>query len=350
MFKLFPCSGVLLLCLLLFSGCDFNTGETIIPSSPPALSEPTGGVVIRTSLSSAGLSATPVSKVEAVLSRGDREIRELLVMNAARTQATGVFKDVVIGTWQLTVYVYDETESLLFTGTGEVLVEEEKTTSAAVALKPAPGAFLLYMSLGEFGTYDGVVKGKVLFRPGDLVETFEREGTEQMVCVEIDGLVPRTYDVCVELYQDTLHTYNRVYQGPWKLITIAPGQTTEAHWSPALGQIEVIGEVDDLPPAPTGVAATAQPDGIAVSWQPVETPENDLAGYNIYVRTDVSTGFQLVGQVAADTTSYLYWPEVQEGSGDSGSGSAAMIVEIAVSALDTAGNESWRSPLVTVEW
>ena len=58
-------------------------------------------------------------------------------------------------------------------------------------------------------------------------------GDSSQVSVQIDRLVPKTHDIRVDVYKNTLHSYNRIYQSPWQTVTIRPGQTTAVNWSPA---------------------------------------------------------------------------------------------------------------------
>ena len=66
--------------------------------------------------------------------------------------------------------------------------------------------------------------------------------------------------------------------------------------------------LDAAPAAPTGLRATAAPNGVTLDWNTSQTPEDDLVGYNVY-RADTRDGTYVKlndAPLPASTTSYLH--------------------------------------------
>ncbi|NLY29287.1 MAG: fibronectin type III domain-containing protein [Firmicutes bacterium] len=329
----------------LLSGCFGGPGQRISSPDPP-LTGPTGGVAVKALLASTMAGDAPIGQVKAVLTRGSHILERELAVDLATMTAAGSFPKVLIGTWELEVKVYSQRGDLTYLGTASVLVQEGKTASVELPLRAAPGVLVIHLDISDFEGYEQV-KGRIIIGTGEqseVVKEFTREDSS-IVTVEIDRLTPKTHDLRIELYKNTFHSYNRIYQSPWETVTIRPGQTTEVNWNPAWGCVEIIGYIDAPPPPPAHVNTLAQEDGILISWDPVVPVENDLHGYKIYVQTDPFAGFQLVAVVSSQQTSYLYLPEPSSHWEDE-----VVSIQVAVSSVDKGGNESIRSHPVNVEW
>lgn len=330
---------------LLLSGCFGGLGQTV-SYPPPAPKGPTGGIAVKALLISDSGDGHTIGRVIATLTRGSQKIEQNLTVDLDRMSASGNLSKVLIGTWDLRVDVYSKQGELLYTGTTSVLIEEGKTTGIELQLGAAPGTLIMMLDISDFDSYE-LIKGKIIIGTGEqpkIVKEFAR-GEEAPLIVRIDELDPRSHDLQVELYKNTFHSYNCIYQGPWEVITIQPGKTLEMNWHPAWGCIEVIGVIDAPPPSPSDVSATLQDDGILITWTAVRPIEDDLQAYLVYAQLNPFIGFQLIATIPESATSCLYRP-------DTSSYPAGVIIpiQIAVSSLDAGGNESTRSRSVMVPW
>jgi len=329
-----------------FSGCFGGIGQRISSPNQPSAAGPTGGVAVKALLTSDTPVTLPIGRVTAVLTRGSQVMEQELAVDPTAMTATGSFPRVLIGTWELEVKVYNQSGDLAYLGAAAVTVQEGKTTSVELPLLAAPGTLIMNLDLSDFASYE-LVKGRIIIGNGEepeLVREFTR-GDSSQVSVQIDRLVPKTHDIRVDVYKNTLHSYNRIYQSPWQTVTIRPGQTTAVNWSPATGCVEIVGYIDAPPPPPAQITAEVQEDGILVSWDPVQPVENDLQGYKVYVQIDPFTGFQLAAVVPSPETYYLYRPQLPSHWNDE-----IIWIRVAVSSIDKAGNESIRSHSIAVEW
>ena len=330
---------------LLISGCFGGLGQTV-SYPPPAPKGPTGGVAVKALLISDSGDGHTIGRVIATLTRGSQRIEHNLVVDLDRMVASGNLSKVLIGTWNLRVDVYSKRDELLYTGSTSVLIEEGKTISIELQLGAAPGTLIMVLDISDFDSYE-LIKGKIIIGTGEqpeLVKEFTR-GEDSLLTVTIDELDPRSHDLRVELYKNTFHSYNRIYQGPWEVIAIQPGKILEMSWHPAWGCIEVIGVIDAPPPPPPHVSATLQDDSIFIAWTAVRPVEDDLEAYLVYAQLHAFTGFQLIDTVPKSATSYSYRPDTS-----SYPAGVSIPIQIAVSSLDAGGNESSRSSPVIVPW
>ena len=330
---------------ILVSGCFGGAGQTI--SYPPSIpGGPTGGIAMKALLASSPGEISSISRVTATVKRGNQELQHDLALDPTKMIASGNIQKLLIGTWQLRVDVYNQQGELLYTGVSSVLIEEGKTTGVELPLVAAPGRLIIRLDVRDFDSYE-VIKGKVIIGTGeqpDSIQEFTREERTELL-VTVGELFPRSHDLRVEIYKNTFHSYNCIYQGPWEMITIRTGKTTEVNWSPAWGCVEIIGVIDAPPPSPSNVSASLQENGILVSWDVVRPVEDDLEAYRLYAQLDAFSGFQLIATIPKSITSHLYRPETS-----SHSDGTIVPIQIAVSSVDIGGNESKRSNPVTVFW
>ncbi|NLA59411.1 MAG: fibronectin type III domain-containing protein [Firmicutes bacterium] len=330
---------------ILLGGCFGGLGQKISSPDTPPLTGPTGGLTVKALLTANMADDDSIGRVKAVLTRGSHILEQDLAVDLASMTAAGSFPKVLIGTWELEVRVCNQHGDLTYMGSTSIFVQEGKTASVELPLRATPGTLVMHMDISDFDSYQ-LVKGRIIIGTGqepEVVKEFTRDASP-IVTVEIDRLSPKTHDLRIELYKDTFHSYNRIYQGPWETITIRPGLTTQVNWNPAWGCVEIIGYIDAPPPPPTSVNVVAEGNGILISWDPVVPVENDLQGYKIYIQTDPFAGFQLAAVVSSQQTSYLYLPEPSHPEG------VIFWAQVAVSSIDQGGNESIRSHPVTVEW
>jgi hypothetical protein len=340
-------TGVLLTVVglsLILTGCFGGLGQKV--SYPAVPKGPTGAVAVKALLLSDIEDGQTIGRVMATLTRGNQKIEQKLAVDQDRMIASGSLSRVLIGTWNLRVDVYNKQGELIYAGWTNVLVEESKTTSIELQLSAAPGQLIMVLDISDFDSYE-LIKGKIIIGASEtpeLVKEFVREEEAELI-VTIDELAPRSHDLRVELYKNTFHSYNCIYQGPWEVITIQPGKTLEMSWHPAWGCIEIIGVIDAPPPSPTDVSAVLQDGGILISWTGVRPVEDDLEAYLVYAQLNAFTGFQLVATVPKTMTSYLYRPNTS-----SYPDGVIIPIQLAVSSLDAGGNESSRSSPVKVPW
>ncbi|NLJ85526.1 MAG: fibronectin type III domain-containing protein [Firmicutes bacterium] len=339
-------SAILLGIATLVSGCFGGLGQSIsYPSSPPK--GPTGGVAVRALVAKGLEQEHPIVRIAATLQRGNHRISQDLVFDPDTMTASGTLNGVLIGSWQLRIDAYSRGDKLLYSGFASILVEEGRTVSSKIVLTAAPGTLVVEMDLRKFA-HHGFVKGKLIFgtdSPPNIVKEFGVPESFQTT-VTIDELPSRTHDLRVELYENTYHQHNRIYEGPWQTVSITPGEVTQVSWSPAWGIVEIIGTIDVPPPSPTQVHASVEDDGILLRWAPVEPPEGDLAGYLVYVQLDAFVGYQLVAELPTTKTSYLYRPEPFPDNGRDD----RVLIQFAVSSFDRGGHESLRSSPVSISW
>ncbi|NMB25841.1 MAG: hypothetical protein GX986_09960 [Firmicutes bacterium] len=327
----------------LASGCLGNPGNAV-SYTPTTPSGPTGGLAVQAVLAKGIGQTQEMGRVTATLTRGSHVIEHDLNIDHANMIASGTIPSVMIGTWELRVDVFSPQDELLYAGVTSIVVEEGRTTAAEVTLTTAPGELVVQLDLTEFAGHE-LIKGKLVFGTGtkpDLVKEFIRDQDYAATAV-IKDLPPRTHDLKVEIYRNTYHSYNCIYEGPWQTVAIDPGKTTNLSWSPALGLVEVIGKIDLPPPSPTEINAIVDAESILITWASVTPPEDDLRGYRIYAQSDVYQGFELVAELPKTATAYYYQPRVDLGDGP-------LHFEFAVSSIDIGGHESARSPSVTVHW
>lgn len=89
------------------------------------------------------------------------------------------------------------------------------------------------------------------------------------------------------------------------------------------------------PPVPSGVAAVAGDARASVTWQPASAP--DLAGYKVYQAVSPDGAWTAAGQTLRDVSSFTITGL-----------SNTVTYRVAVTAIDTSGNESTRSVPATV--
>lgn len=112
------------------------------------------------------------------------------------------------------------------------------------------------------------------------------------------------------------------------------GQESEASFLELTPGREVI--PDTTPPAvPSGFAGTTSQDRVNVVWE--TNNESDLAGYNLYVSSDIGSNWILEGQIYPYLTSYTFT-----------SLSYDVTYSFAISAYDLSGNESEKSNIISL--
>ena len=154
------------------------------------------------------------------------------------------------------------------------------------------------------------------------------------------------------------HVYRREPEGQWLRLTKKPlGQRTYEDKNFKFGQIyfykvravvndqEPYIETDDSreikvepkdvfpPPPPSGLVAIGSQQGIALSWEP--SPAKDVAGYKIWRRREDEKVFQLLTPRPLSELSFIDTQVV-----------AGYFYEYYLTAVDQAGNESQKSPIV----
>ncbi|HEY8498864.1 MAG TPA: fibronectin type III domain-containing protein [Limnochordales bacterium] len=247
--------------------------------------------------------------------------------------ATFSFQTVYEGRWEVAGELLDAEGDAIYAGATRLYVAAGETAEARLRLVARPALLRTRIDLTGYDrealvTAAGVnLKGSATAslrasRPGrELVWEFDRQRTAG------------TYDLQVVLYQeDGTVEYSREYQG----VVLWPGKTTAVSWRPAAGSAVVVGEVDWVPAAPSGVRCRALPDqeALEVSW---DAPgDRDLAGYRVYVRPPEGQ-LRLRAEVAAGTLQATVGdpdlPWLQGGT-----------AYVGVAAVDLAGQESLHAP------
>ncbi|NLK09158.1 MAG: hypothetical protein GX316_10770, partial [Firmicutes bacterium] len=267
---------------VLVGGC-FTGSTKVSPISPAS----TGDMIISAVLAKGLQENLPIGRASATLTRNSQVVCRDLVIDKHHMTASGKIPKVMIGVWDLRVDVYSPKDELLFSGSTTVSVKKNETATVEIVLTTAPGDLHVVLDLTEFAGYE-LVKGKLILAAGaepTIVKDFP-QGENHTVSVSIKDLPPHTHDLKVEIYKDTYHAYNCIYRGPWQVINVSSGETTNLSWSPSLGLVDVIGKIDLPPPSPTVVEASVAGGNVVLNWDGVEPPENDLWGYRVYVQWD----------------------------------------------------------------
>lgn len=332
-----------LLCLLLgfMAGCSMG-GVT------PRVQQGTGSVRVVISTPESQTTRSPGSKhgdmlhpnrqlnlsqVEVTLTNGTI----VLSQNAALQNGAAevIFTGVLVGPWTVTVSMKDEAGNIMYQGTSRVAVLKGQEARSNIVLKPATGTLELHADLRAIPNQQNVHKLRLYKDSTNLRSQvdIEREPGTDTIHATIPGILPKTYDMMIKLYDAE---GVMIYESLWTSIDINPGKTTTVNWDFSSGGITVGTEYNEAPAPPSGLMATAGPDAMELSWQAPPTPENDLANYKVYRRDLPFGGYKVIATIGTDTA--FQDARVEEGC----------IYSYVVTAVDAAGNESTRSNEVTV--
>lgn len=248
----------------------------------------------------------------------------------------GTLAGVPVGDWRAVLDAVDSAGDAIYRGEAPVRVTRGQPAVLHVVLQPAPGRLALTVELAGFPQADIIHKARLILEPG-ATHNFDRiPGTTRLQITR--QLAPRTYDFRVDLYEDSFYAHKLVYGGYWEEVRIPPGKTVSLTWSPALGEVGIVGEMDPPPPTPAGLTAQLAGSAVLLTWLPVGAP--DLAAYRLFTRDDPLHRPAFLVELHAAELSFAH---------DVSAYPAGTVIEYAVSAVDLAGLESPRSPPVAIQ-
>lgn len=300
---------------------------------PPAEPTATGSVRVTVKLPD-NLSSPPqtrngiIQEVIVSLTNGSTVLRQTAPIVNSAAQVS--FPSVIIGRWVVAVAVKDEAGDTVYAGESEVAVVRGQQTDVNITLMPAKGRLQFRADVSGLPNQELVYKIR-LYRDSTNLRSqseFLRKPGTNVVTGEVDGIVPKVYDMMVKLYTEQ---GDMLYESPWEPVSIQPGKTTLLDWDFSSGGVDVVTEFDMTPPAPTGLVAEVSGEAILLTWNPVQTEENDLAGYVIYRKEFPFGGYRIIGTTAASETTFA--------DEDTRVG---VTYQYSVSAIDEGGNESAR--------
>lgn len=321
------------------SGC-LRVGK-LFPAAEPARPQGRVQLVVRLPAPQGGdllqavATAVPVQRVAVRFLKDGRVVERELAVSGG--QAAGEFT-LWPGRWQVTALGLDAEGVARYQGATTVDGFPEGTTRAEIVLTASLARLELEADLSSYDGPDPVESVVVRFepRPATFRYTFERLEAQPGTAIFARTLEvpPQTYDYRFELYKAAgVEPGNLIYAPPWQRVDLQPGETVRLRWNPGAGGVSVTGTINPPPPAPTLLAAEVVEARLRVAWQPVTTEEADLASYRVYLRKDIFEEFRLVDEAPGSATERLI----------SASPWSGRTVWLAVTAVDTAGQESLRS-------
>ncbi|MCL6589858.1 MAG: hypothetical protein K6U80_07895 [Firmicutes bacterium] len=248
------------------------------------------------------------------------------------------FNGLYPGLWRITVSGINNSGKIIFTGTGESLVEPGQTTNIQLKLSPAPGTLKAGCDISRDQALAQQTKGTLyVYLNTDTAQTKYFSMTREGNWLKAEAVLPEgTYQAKIAVPNVT----NAIFISPYYLVNIRAGEETTFNII-ATSAISIIGFVDSTPETPTGLtAAYNRGDGtIRITWE--EGTEPDLEGYHLYRTNNEGRFIRLTVNNSTNVS-----PPVTDtvAPGDFYNNR----IGYAVSSFDRGGNESFWSEIVYV--
>lgn len=240
-----------------------------------------------------------VVQARITLSKGKQVVEAVVPLVAGEFQAT---LNVPVGQWELTVFLVDQEGKVRFQNKAQTTsVVLGQPNLVDLVLRPADGKILIEINLTDFIFRDLALRARIHF--DDLVHEVIRPDSSAPFQANL-SLAPGSYEFKIELYTGSFRSSDRLGPGIWQTIHLAPNAEMTIEWSPVLEELVITGRVETLLPAPTNLKVTAQSDGALITWDPIS--HWDVAGYFLYVQTDILERYQLLSTVPLVENSFLH--------------------------------------------
>jgi hypothetical protein len=243
--------------------------------------------------------------------------------------------NLLIGSWEISMSLRDIDGDVTYTASGLIDIMPEETSTVSVTLQPKKGILEVRLDPDMHGELTASQKARLNVNPGGYATLALNEDG---LLVGKKELAPGDYDYSLAFYADSFLVGELIYETPWQTVVIKPGKSVVVFWEPGSGTALIEGSVDNPPPAPEGVALHLAAEGLLITWNPVNEP--DIRHYRVYLRQSVFDKFDEVTETNADQTTYLH-PASKLTLG--------CPVEVVVTAVDAAGQESRRSLVVILQ-
>lgn len=239
--------------------------------SPAAPSSASGGATGALAIA-AQVTAAPVHPLETDgpsvlhirLRQGRLELERTLPVQDGR--AAGTLHGIYEGRWQVLLEVRDQEGYITHRGEAEVQVTADRSpVLLEMALQPLPGRLRVVADLTGFSAQEQVSRARLVSMPGEKRFESLREPGSPFIRWDVE-LAPGSYELQVQLYGDSFHAYNLIYAAPWMSLDVYPGRSSELTWSPATGEIQLVGTIPTLPAAPRGLVVWQEGDEVVLQW------------------------------------------------------------------------------------
>jgi len=317
--------------LLVILAAFLAAGCGAVNSLPQAGQEHSGSLHISADMSAISAMELSEAAVELTIRKNKSVITR--VCPVVGGSASFHLENLLIGTWSITMELRDGDGDVTYAASGAIDILPNETTSVSVTLQPKKGVLEVRLDPTQHGQLTATGKARLNVNPGGYATLAPDE--DGMLVGEKE-LAPGDYDYSLSFYGESFLVGELIYETPWQTVAIRPGKRVVVFWEPGAGTALIEGSVDNPPPAPEGVVLQLTAEGLLISWDPVAEP--DVSLYRVYLRQSIFDKFAEVAEIEAQETSYLY-PANKLESGSS--------VEVVVTAVDAAGQESKRSAVVT---
>lgn len=329
--KYLPVVVVILLLTLTLTGCSLlpvpRNAQTVDPANA-------GRLVVSAKLNGINANELTGSTATLIMSKDGRDRKQVLPIVDSAIAAN--IPDVLPGVWEITLSIADDKGVVTYQAESVASVTPGGTAALELVIRPLPGRLAVTVNPAAHPELANADRGRLYVNPGGYSSMYI--DTNKLISGEKE-LAPGTYDFSIALFANSFYASDKLYESPYTTVTITPGRTTSVIWNPVTGVCTIGGRIDTPPAAPRNVELLKVAQGLAIAWQTVPTPENDIAMYRIYLRQNLLDKFKLVHEVNAVKNSYIY----PDGELDKGSP-----VEVAVTAVDQSGQESERSAVVAL--
>lgn len=304
---------------------------TVASGCLPAVRPQTTTLTLQTDLAATGLSLSEGATLQAELQKDELQIvRQLSVSNGA---ASATIEDLYLGTWNVRLKLIDSAGDVTHVAETEIRLVRQEPQVLELTLRPCPGMLNVHIDISSFPQRDEIQKAKVCISPGDITVTTELNDDGLTMDASLE-LQPADYDMKVDLYSTSTHSYNLVAEGTYQPISIHPGKTLSINWQPQTTDLQLNAEIDNPPDPPGSVSAAWDGTSCQISWEASPDSEGDLYAYRIYYQSDPLLAYDLLKEVSRQTTSITYTPTSAE---------LGTELRFVVTAVDAGGLESQRS-------
>lgn len=220
-----------------------------------------------------------VKKIRVNLSRKGDKLTKDAVADFVTGTVDITIGELYAGIWQVLVSAVNESDVILFQGSGTVTVESGKAVPLSIILSAGPGTLIVSCDVSKITGIEGATDGRLYIYKGSATSSYDicpllRDGD---YIRGMTSLPQGTYQIKIAVPNISDSKYESVFYS----IHIKTGETTEIRIN-ADGSIVVSVLIDTPPPTPQGLIAVYDSAGktVELTWQEVSV--DDLAGYYVY--------------------------------------------------------------------
>jgi hypothetical protein len=248
-------------------------------------------------MQSAGIPEVVEARI--VITRGKHVMEESVPVVDNSFSAT---LQVPIGEWEVTVLLVDSQGMVLFQSkTEKTQISLAQSKVLDLVLQPAGSKVHVSIDLEDYVFKHTAMRARIYFNDEFYEVTREDYLTPLQHTLE---LIPGSYEFKIELYTESFRIGDRIGMGVWDLLHIAEKEEFFLTWSPVTEVFQVSGRVETLIPCPENVRLTPAPEGVLVTWDPVN--HQNVVGYFVLAQTSPIQRFQLLNSIPLEETSFLH--------------------------------------------